>query len=219
MTCGLLAALQLMWVEPLRFVRLYTGAYLASFVLLAGLMLLWVVMRAAGVNGAVAALPAFHRRAAGCALLLGLALMLALGAWLAWTIFDATLAGPKWWRFAVLAVAGFPYLLAEELAMGAPGEAGGNPGATQSKPFAAGGRRLMVFLARRAALWLALVAGVLFLGSGQILTVLLVQFFAGYSLLMRFTADVMWRRTGSPVAAALVNAILAGWLLALFPLS
>ena len=66
----------------------------------------------------------------------------------------------------------------------------------------------------------ALVAGVLFFHSNQILVVLLAPYFAISFLLLRTGTQLVRRVTASAAAAAIFGAILlAGFYMVLFPLS
>lgn len=143
----------------------------------------------------------------GMACALGLATVLTFGAWLDWQLTDAWMNGPRWCRFVFIVLVCLPYFFAEELALGAP---------AANRRW----RRFGFFLALRLALWLALLFALQALGSGQVLVVLLAVYLALVSLVQRWGADAVRRRTGSAAAAALFGAILAAWFLAaVFPLT
>ena len=108
---------------------------------------------------------------------------------------------------APLLVAFFPWLLAEELFLGAH--------ATMSRL-----RRVILTLAFRSIAWAALIGALFLMHSGEVLMILLTFYFVLVSLLQRLAIDVMRRETRSPVAAAFFGAILcAGFALAIFPLA
>jgi hypothetical protein len=68
--------------------------------------------------------------------------------------------------------------------------------------------------------WLALMAGLLALHSGEILILLLAPYLIFFYLLQRRGMDVVREGTGSPAATALFGAILlAGLCLVIFPIT
>ena len=188
------------WV-PLKFVGVFQGDYLASFALIEGLALLAFNARALGGawrftwSGVVAA-------AVGAILIVML-----FGAWFEYSFYEAWLTGPKWARMLPLVIAFFPWLLAEEIFLGAH--------ASMTRV-----RRAILTLAFRSIAWAAIVGALFLLHSGEILMVLLVLYFVLVSLLQRLAMDVVRRETHSLLAAALFGAILsAGFALAIFPLA
>ncbi len=193
-------SLQRFWV-PLKGLRLLTGDYLASFVLLSGgvlLVLLWKEARA-GIH--------WDARAVVLACALSLATVLAFGAWLTWQLTDAWMNAARWWRFVAATLVCLPYFLAEELALGPP---------------AAGKRRgrFALFLVLRLELWLALLLALYAFRSRQILVVLLAIYLLLVCVAQRGASDAVRRRTGSLTAAAMIGAILTGWFIAaVFPLT
>jgi pimeloyl-ACP methyl ester carboxylesterase len=184
---------------PQRLFPFYAGGYLASFLLLAGAALALLFRHNlrglfGGGYGAILA-----------ALLLGFLVILSFGAWLNWQVTDVWMNGARWFHFVPLLLANLPYTLVEETVLGPP-----EPSRRT--------RRFGMFFALRAILWLALLAGLLVLWSGQVLLVLLAPYFAVVSLGQRLGADSLRCRTGSPVAAAMFSAILAAWFMAaVFP--
>src|SRR2546426_652491 len=160
---ALMAVLVLKFWVPLRALRLWTGDYLASFFLLAGVPLLALLWKASH-----AALR-FNLRAIAAAGVLGLATILAFGAWLNWQLDDVWMNATRWLRFAPVVAASLPYFAAEELALGAP---------SGSQRW----RRWGMFLLLRLILWLALIFALLVLWSGQILILLLAIFLLAFSI-------------------------------------
>jgi pimeloyl-ACP methyl ester carboxylesterase len=192
----------LMLGTPLKFVRIYTGDYLASLLLIDGV--LFLLMNRKDAAGSLSfALP---RQIA--AAVLGFAVILAFGAWLNWQLDDAWLNAPRWLRFTALLPVLWIYSYAEEVILG---------------PVGAGRRRAMrfaIFLLLRFELWAACAVAAYSLTSGQILIVILFTFLAAFSILQRLATDALRLRTGSATAAALFNAILAAWFIAaVFPLT
>lgn len=187
------------WV-PLRALRLLAGDYLASALLLAGAALLVLLGKEARASFDV------NWRAVSLACAQGAVTVLAFGAWLNWQLTDAWMNVARWLRFFPAVVASLPYFFAEEVAVGPPG-AGRD------------WQRMGTFLALRLTLWLAMIFALFAFGSGQILILLLAVYLAVVSVLQRWGADAVRRRTGSATAAAVFGAILAGWFLAaVFPL-
>ena len=182
------------------------GDYLASIALVGGALLLaalWKTGRTHRCAPTLAWFTDFRGMAAGAAL--GLITILAFGAWLDWQFTDAWPNAARWEVFGLLLPFFLLYLLAEEAALGPP---------TEKRI-----RRLALFFGLRAALWLAIVFGLVVLHSGEVLPILLALYLALFSLLQRLGADAVRRRTGSPAGAALFSAILAAWFIAaVFPL-
>src|SRR4029077_18752487 len=124
------------WI-PLKAIGLFQGDYLASFLLLLGIMLVaahWGSMRVAftGVSRPLLA--------AGFA---GVVLLLLATAWFDLTFYETWLTAAKWARFPFLALAGFSYHLAEKTLIGPP----------------VGGKkwgRLAVALTLRLIIWVAM---------------------------------------------------------------
>jgi len=198
------------WV-PLHALRMLTGAYLASFLLLAGVALLALLWK-----NAKSALH-FDVRAMLTAGALAAAAAVAFGLWINWQLDDAWPNAVRWLRFVPLVLACWPYLLAEAVALGPPGKRNG-PAAEQAGHTA--GRRFILFVAMQLVLWLALAFALFALGSGQILVLLLAVFLALFAVFERLGSDAVWRRTGSASAAAFFGAILMAWFIAaVFPLT
>jgi pimeloyl-ACP methyl ester carboxylesterase len=186
-------------------VQMYGGDYLAAVLMLVGLLLLVLRRIWAGQARDLQ----WDGRAVASAVLLGLATMLAFGAWLNWQVADLWLNGPRWWRFAVLLPLLLPYFLAEEIALGPP-----------PKQWPARAGRFGKFMALRGILWVVMVGSVLVLNSGQVLMALLVVYMAAFSIAQRLGMDAIRLRTGSAAAAAVFGAILAAWFIAaVFPLT
>jgi pimeloyl-ACP methyl ester carboxylesterase len=205
-----LVVLVLRWFQPLRFLHMYTGSYLTSFYLIGGLLLLiavrwapWSTLRQSLGQD----LWSLRKVMAGAVVGMSTVMVFALVLSIRWA--DVWLNMERWSRFPVILAAVLPYFVLEELAMGPP-QAGAGPWLG----------RLGRFFALRLALWLPMVGGLLFLGSGQMLLLLMGLVFAFFSLARRLGADAVWRRTGSAAAAAVFSAILAAWFIAaVFPLT
>jgi pimeloyl-ACP methyl ester carboxylesterase len=194
--------LLLMLGTPFRFLHIFTGDYLVSILFVVGaLFLLW------NRTDAAASL-SFEPRQQIAAAVLGLATILAFGAWLNWQLDDAWLNAPRWLRFTAMVPILWIYSYAEEVILG---------------PVETGKRRALrftLFLLLRLELWAACAMAAYSLASGQILMVILFTFLAAFSILQRFAADALRLRTGSATAAALFSAILAAWFIAaVFPLT
>ena len=136
--------------------------------------------------------------------------MLVFGAWLTLQLTDTWLNDLRWLRFLAAALACLPYALAEEWALGSPG----------TGSWLASFRRYLLFIALRLLIWLSILFALYFYSSGQILLSVLVMFMGTFSLLTRFGADAVRRRTGSPAGAAIFTAILMAWFIAaVFPIT
>jgi pimeloyl-ACP methyl ester carboxylesterase len=200
--CALATVLLLVLFVPLGFLRLYTGDYLASLLLIAGVLLLALNWRAAKQSLGVT-----PRTLIGAAVI-GFAVMLGIGAWLNWQVADLWMNAPRWLRFAALLPITWVYCFSEEVVLGPVGH-----GRRRTARFA-------LSLALRAELWLACLLTYYTLASGQVLILILVASLALFCILQRLAADALRLRTGSPAAAALFGAILAAWFIAaIFPLT
>jgi pimeloyl-ACP methyl ester carboxylesterase len=200
--CALAGVFLLKLGVPLRFLRIYSGSYLASLFLIVGALLLALNRTAAKQSWQPLA------RQALPAAVLAFATFLALGGWLNWQLTDLWMNYARWLRFAALLPLIFVFTFAEETVLGPIG----------SGPQRA--LRYLVFLLLRSEIWLACLLAFYELNSGEFLILLLAVFFALFSLLQRLATDALRRRTGSATAAALFGAILLAWFIAaVFPLS
>ncbi len=203
-TVGLLS-----YWNPLGVLHLFEGDYLASFLLVLGVVLLvlhWNTLRGLFSTGTIDGQPArplyFTLLAAGFAAFL---LHFLVTAWIDLTFSEAWITGARWTRFAPLFIAALPYHLAEEFLLGptVPGQ---------------GSRRLFTALLLRLTAWSAIVAGIFLLHSGEVLLVLLAPYFGLFGVLQRWGMNVVREVTASPAATALFGAILlAGFCLVVFP--
>jgi hypothetical protein len=198
---ALLAVAALNFWNPQQVFPFYSGGYLACFLLFTGAVLALLLKPRI--------LSALHNgyRPIFAAVFLGMIVIFIVGGWLHWQLTDVWMNGTRWLYFIPLVLANLPYAVAEELALG--------------PPIAPHRRwRWGMFFLLRLILWLALLAGILVLLSGQVLMALLIPYFLVVSLGQRLGADSLRRRTGSPAAAAIFSAILAGWFMAaVFPLA
>jgi pimeloyl-ACP methyl ester carboxylesterase len=196
-----LALALLRFWNPLSFVRVFNGAYFASFGLIVGLVLLLIHRES------VRALGPTQIKILLLAVLAGLVLHLLVTGWLDATFIESWLSWARWARFPALFVAALAYLLAEELMLG---------------PIVARGRlaRVLLALTLRLIAFLALVFGIFVLHSGAILIILLALYLALFFLFQRLGMDLVRRQTGSAIAAAVFGAILlAGFCLVIFPVT
>jgi pimeloyl-ACP methyl ester carboxylesterase len=200
--CAMFGVLLLVLGVPLKFLHLYTGAYLASLLLIVGVLLLIFNF------GFAMEYAALHVRPLAVAATLGFATFLAIGAWLNWQLDDAWLNAPRWLRFAGLLPVTWIYCFAEEVVLGPV-----HHGLERAV-------RFVVFLLLRMELFLACTLAWYFFASGQVLIPLLFVYLALFSILQRLATDALRSRTGSATAAALFGAILASWFIAcVFPLT
>jgi pimeloyl-ACP methyl ester carboxylesterase len=200
--CAMIGVLVLVFGVPLKFLHLYTGAYLASLLLIVGILLLVFNF------GFAMEYASLHIRPLAVAAALGFATFLAIGAWLNWQLDDAWLNAPRWLRFAGVLPVAWIYCFAEEVVLGPV-----HHGLERAVRFA-------IFLVLRAELFLAGTLAWYFFASGQVLIPLLFVFLAAFSILQRLATDALRSRTASAAAAALFGAILASWFIAgVFPLT
>jgi hypothetical protein len=200
--CAMIGVLLLVLGVPLKFLHLYTGAYLASLLLIVGILLLIFNF------GFAMEYASLRIKPLAVAAALGFATFLAIGAWLNWQLDDAWLNAPRWLRFAGLLPVMWIYCFVEEAVLGPV-----HHGLTRAVRFA-------VFLLLRAELFLACTLAWYFFASGQVLIPLLFVFLVTFSILQRLATDALRVRTCSATAAALFGAILASWFIAgVFPLT
>jgi pimeloyl-ACP methyl ester carboxylesterase len=198
---SILIVVLLRYWNPLRAIGLFQGDYFAGFLLLLGGVLLaahWQMLRSsfrASSSGLLAG--AFA----------GIVLLLMAVGWFELTFYEARLTGEKWARFPFLLIALLPYHVAEEHLLG-PVENGKR------------WRRLIAALTLRLIGWGALMGGVLFLHSGEILIGLLAPYLALLNVVQRSGMDIVRKESRSGAATAVFGAILAaGFLLVIFPLT
>jgi pimeloyl-ACP methyl ester carboxylesterase len=203
-TVGLLS-----YGNPLRVLHLFEGDYLTSFLLVLGVVLLalhWKSLRnlfAARPSDSQPGRPFYLTLLAATAAALLLYLLAA--AWIDLSISEAWLTTSRWVRFTPMLVAMLPYHAVEELLLGPATAANGFP-------------RLLKVLSFRLVAWGALVTGVFFLHSGEVLLVLLAPSFAMFCVLQSWGMKVVREVTASAAAAALFGAILlTGFCLVVFP--
>ncbi len=187
---------------PLGFLRMFSGAYFVSLLLIVGLVLLilnfgfaleYMSVKPVRILGAGA---------------LGFATFLAIAAWMNWQLSDAWLNAPRWWRFAGILPFLWVYFFSEEVVLG-PVQTGWERA-----------QRFTVFLGLRLEIFLACLLGYYFLASGQVLLVILFVYLAIFSVLQRLACDALRARTGTATATALFGAILGAWFVAsLFPIT
>jgi pimeloyl-ACP methyl ester carboxylesterase len=196
-----LAVVLLRFWNPLSFIRLFNGSYLATFGLIVGLILLLIHHKS--VRALWPAKISVLLRAA----LAGFLLHLLVTGWLDSTLTESWLTWTRWARFPVLFVAALAYLVAEELLLG--------PLNVRSS-----GARIWLALALRLTAFVALVFGIFVLHSGAILVILLALYLALFFIFHRLGMDLVRRQTGSAIAAAVFGAILlAGFCLVIFPVT
>jgi alpha-beta hydrolase superfamily lysophospholipase len=209
--CAVVGVLILRLGVPLGFLHLYGGAYLASLLLIVGLLLLALNWNHARQNLSANVPQANVLQTNAVQLIaaaaLGFAAMMAIGAWVNWEAADMWLNAPRWLRFAGLLPITWIFSFAEEVALGPVGK-----GASRAARYATA-------LALRGELWLACLLAYYELASHELVILLLGAVFAIFSILQRLMADEL-RAGTSPSATALFDAILAAWLIAAaFPLT
>jgi len=188
------------WV-PLRFIHLFEGDYLASFFLIAGLLLIGFHAKLAQAGARAKASVLFAAVAAG------IILHLLITGWFSLTVTGAWLTSGRWLRFPLFFVSAAVFLYALEIVLGPAEEHHAL-------------RRVLLSLVYLGIAWAVLAAGVFHLHTGQIMLVLLAPFFVLFSIFLRMGMQLVRRLSASPAAAAVFGAILlAGLCSVLFPVS
>ncbi|HEX4544213.1 MAG TPA: alpha/beta fold hydrolase [Candidatus Acidoferrum sp.] len=198
---SILAVVILQFWNPLRRIHLFQGDYLAGFLLLLAVPL--VVLHWSSIRSH------FSGRLLGllAAAFGAIMLLLLFTGWLDLSFYEAWLTAAKWLRIPFLLIALLPYHLAEEALLG--------PVQTGKR-----WRRLALALSFRLISWAALLGGIFFLHSGQILMGLLAPYMALCNLIQRSGMDIVREKTGSAAATAVFGAILlAGFCLVIFPIT
>jgi pimeloyl-ACP methyl ester carboxylesterase len=186
---------------PFRFLHIFQGDYLASFLFIVGVAILALHRKP------LPRLNFFFAKIAVSSAIAAVLLILLFGAWFEITFYEAWLNPARWLRFPILFLAFLPWHLAEELLLGSP--------AASSRL-----RRFVCFFTSRGILWLILVGAIFYLRSAQFAFVLLIIYFALFSLLQRLASDVIRVQTRSIPATAIFGAILlAGFVLAILPIA
>ncbi len=185
---------------PLKGMHAFEGDYLASFFLLVGMALLLVHGNLARAQ--------FRTKGAALlgASLAGLLLYFLLTGWLQLTLAGVWATLARWIRFPFYFMGAFLFLFMLEALVG---------------PVVEGQRvkRFAVWMGIVVLAWLALVGGIQYLHSGEILLVLLSAYFAAVFVGLGLGAQLVRKVTGSATAAALFSAILlAGICQVIFPL-
>ncbi|MFI5056914.1 MAG: alpha/beta hydrolase [Candidatus Acidiferrales bacterium] len=204
--CSAAAVLLLRWRNFLRPLHLFEGDYLAGFLLINGGLL--VLLHRNAVQAVFRASPA---RAQVQKILMAsfsaFVMLFLFSGWFDLAFSEAWLSAARWLRFPAFFLACLPYHAAEEIVAGPPS----SEGAVQ---------HLALTLSLRLIAWCALLGGIFFLQSGEILLVLLAPYFGLFCVLQRLSMDVVRRETGSAAAAAAFGAILmTGFCLAIFPVA
>jgi pimeloyl-ACP methyl ester carboxylesterase len=183
------------------FFHVFEGDYLAGFLLVVGVILLLVHRKDLGIFAQWKPVPLL------ATVFAAIILPVLIYSWLDLTVTEAWLTPSRWLRLPALFVAVVPYHAAEELLLGS----------LRARP---GKIRLVLGLAIRLSVWVALFLGVFVLHNGEILLVLLAPYLATFCLLQRLGTDVVRKGTGSPIAAAIFGAILlAGFCVVVFPIT
>jgi pimeloyl-ACP methyl ester carboxylesterase len=198
---SVIAVFLLRFFVPFHFLHIFQGDYLTSFLFIVGVATLALFRQfLPRLNSFFTKITASGAAAAALIILL-------FGAWFELTFYEAWLTPTRWLRFPILFLALLPWHLAEELFL-------------DSRSAAPRFRRFVYFLAFRGILWLILVGAIFYLHSAQFAFLLLILYFALFSILQRLATDVIRVQTRSAPAAAIFGAILlAGFVLAILPIA
>jgi pimeloyl-ACP methyl ester carboxylesterase len=170
---------------PLAWLRLFATDYMVSFLLLTGLILClqmpkWSPPKFVNVAKATTA----------AAFVIGLGLIAVS------PVLHMSLSNGRWWRFPVIAAAGLPLFLFDEMSI------------RQIRP------RLMSFaiaVTTRAVLWAFLITGVLLLNREAAFLFLIAHLIVFFWIALWFGTYLVYRHSQDPFAAALFAAIVQGW--------
>jgi hypothetical protein len=169
-------------------IRLYATDYLMSFILVAG-GVLW--MRRPSIT---------FTRIGLFGTLLAAAWFVAVPGIVAGSHFaHLTLTDGRWWRFAAIAAASFPLLLADE---------------TYIRPLYPWWKAAGVAILTRMVFAGLIATGVLIFNRGAGLIILIIPLVFLFWILLWFAGAAVRRRTESPAAAALLTALIQGWVFA-----
>ncbi|HEV3375629.1 MAG TPA: alpha/beta fold hydrolase [Candidatus Acidoferrum sp.] len=204
--CSVAAVLLLHRRNFLRPLHLFEGDYFAGFLLINGGLLVLLHQRA--VQAVIRASPARPQvRKILTATFCAFVVLLLFNGWFDLTFSGAWLIAARWLRFPAFFLVCLPYHAAEEIVAGPPGSGGAV-------------RHLALTLSLRLIAWCALLGGIFFLHSGEVLLMLLAPYFGLFCLLQGLSMDIVRRETGSSAAAAVFGAILmSGFCLAIFPIA
>lgn len=193
----------------LRFLHVFEADYLASLLLITGVLTLMVQSKSlrdffrGPQIGSESPRPQYF--SVLLAAMAAILLCVLVGAWFDLSLMEIWPTTGRLVRFVPFLAAVLPSHFAEELLLGPKRE-----GRTAV--------RLVTALGLRAVIWVALVAGIFLLHSGQILPVIMLPYLGLFCLGQRWAMDVVREVTASPSASALFGAILlAGFCLVVFP--
>ncbi len=188
----------LLWPNPLAWLRLADGDYLASVMLLSTLWLLPALRHPPWVRDAREVRSSLLAAAGLAAFVIVVG-----GGFLTWQLFDLWPTLGRWARALALLLVLFPYALGEELLRRTFSKQGGKSPLTP-------------FLLWRLALVTAIAYGALLLGSGEGLLVLASVPLLLLSLAEYWLTETTYRALGSVYAAAAFKALLLAWFFASF---
>lgn len=196
------------WV-PLRILHVFEGDYLASLLLFTGVLTLAVQSKSLRDFFRGPQITSESPRPQYISVLLAavaaILLCILVGAWFDLSLMEVWPTTGRLVRFIPFLAAVLPCHFAEELLLGPK----------RGQHTAA---RLASALALRLVIWVALVAGIFLLHSGQILPVIMLPYLGLFCLGQRWGMEVVREVTASPPASALFGAILlAGFCLVVFP--
>ena len=179
------SVLILRFFVPLAWLRLFATDYMISFLLLTGLILCVQIPKWSRPR-----LIDLARATAAAVFIIGFGLIAAA------PILHMSLSDGRWWRFPVIAAAGLPLFLFDEMVI------------RRIRP------RLMSFamaVITRGVLWAFLLTGVLLLNREAAFLVLIAHLIVCFWIGLWFGAGVVYRHSRDPFAAALFAALVQGW--------
>jgi pimeloyl-ACP methyl ester carboxylesterase len=188
-----IALLALKFVNPARPLRLFATDYLLGFLFVAGVVL--TVADLYQRRWAVIDRPYNLSTAVICAVFV----IAVPGLIVVSRLLHMWLSDGRWWRFPLIALAGLPLLLSDELTI---------------RRIASAWKRHALAVLTRGLLLAFTVTGVLTLNRDKGFLVVILPLLTVFWVALWFAAGVVHRRTQSPLAAALFAAIVQGWVFA-----
>jgi hypothetical protein len=180
------ARVVLHFFERLAFVRSFAMEYVVSFLFLTGVVLWIQKPPKLQVHGR-----ALLKAAAAAAFVIGV-----MGFVVGSHVLHFSLTGGRWWRFPIIAAAGVFFLTFDE---------------AFARRITPRWRSAAFALVSRILLWAFLALGVLLLRREDAFLVLIAHLMVLFWMFLWLTAEIVYRHTRDPLAAALYAALVQGW--------
>jgi hypothetical protein len=204
----------LKFVEPLSWLRIFATDYLVGYLYLTGVALIALrrnsppgtggVARSAGVvspesrsivsNHPALRAPLLYQE--GISILVAAAAILVFGFAIGSHVMHMTLSDGRWWRFPLIAAAGFPLFLHDELII---------------RPIAPAWKSATLAILTRVLFLAFVLTGTLVLNRDKGFLVLLTPIIVVFWIALWFASGLVHRNTQDPLSAAVFAAIVQGW--------